>query len=113
MIDASELAAFGRDCIGAGAKVAVASTAVVRASATEMLHIAEANAPVLTGELRGSGQVIVHGSSAEVVFTSDHAIYVEEGTSVMAPEPYLGPAFDAVEPGFEQKASDGIVRGIL
>lgn len=61
---------------------------------------AKAHAPVDTGALRNSISTDVHAGAvvdAEIGPTVDYGEYVELGTSKMAPEPYLGPAFDAHE----------------
>src|SRR4051812_6785687 len=73
---------------------------VVGVSAEELLHTAEQLAPVLTGELRASGRVEKSGLTATVIFDSDHAGYVEYGTSDTAPQPYLNPAADQQENSF-------------
>jgi HK97 gp10 family phage protein len=56
--------------------------------------IATRLAPVLTGELKASIGI----DGAEVVATSDHAIYQEYGTRTMKAQPFMGPARDAAEP---------------
>lgn len=96
--DTSELLALGAE-IGAAAVAATPAAEVgVTATADETLALAQSLAPVLTGELVASGHVERTGAlTAEVVFDSDHAGFVEYGTSVMAPEPYAGPAADAAE----------------
>ena len=42
-----------------------------------------------------------------VVGPSEHyGLFVERGTSKMAPEPFMGPAFEAEEPALEKAISD-------
>lgn len=50
--------------------------------------------PVDTGALLDSEDVLVEGDSVSLVATSDHAIFVEFGTSRMAAQPYMRPAID-------------------
>jgi HK97 gp10 family phage protein len=112
-IDASELTGWGRDLLGAAVQVPVESAALVATAAHEVEGRAKGNAPVLTGELRGSIHAVQVGASAwEVRADSDHSEYVEDGTSVMAPEPYMAPAFDAVAPGMETQAAAIVVKAI-
>jgi HK97 gp10 family phage protein len=51
-----------------------------------------------TGELVGSITATGSGLSAEVRVDSGHAVYLEYGTSKMAPRPFLQPAIDAETP---------------
>ena len=56
----------------------------------EAARIARRLAPVDTGELRDSIETDLTRHSIEA--TAEHAIYVEEGTINMAPQPFLRPA---------------------
>jgi HK97 gp10 family phage protein len=109
--DVSELRALGASVNHASGRVGSAAAAVVRKSARAIERGAERRAPVKTGELVGgivsttiTGDGRSSAMSAEITSTSDHGGFVERGTSVMAPQPYLGPAFDEEVPNF--------VRGI-
>lgn len=79
---------------------------VVRKSALAVERGAKLRAPVDTGNLRNSINTVVSGGRgsgaivAEVGPEASYGVYVEVGTWKMAPQPYLGPAFDEVEPGF-------------
>jgi HK97 gp10 family phage protein len=54
---------------------------------------AKRRAAVLSGEMRDS----VHIEGSEVVTDSDHAVFNEFGTSVMAAQPFMRPAADENE----------------
>ncbi len=61
---------------------------------------AKAFAPVDTGNLRNSIGYTIRGLEGEFGATADYALYVEEGTSIMAPQAFVGPAFDRQQPIF-------------
>lgn len=78
---------------------------IVRKAAFDIEARAKQLAPVRTGFLRNSIGAKFTGQgfrlySAEVVAEAFYASYVEHGTSRMAPRPFMGPALDAVMPGF-------------
>lgn len=78
---------------------------VVRKAAFDMERGAKARAPVDTGYLKNSiyTEIVKNDRrvyAAEVVVGAEYGVFVEEGTSRMAPQPFMGPAFDAVLPGF-------------
>jgi|SRR5579885_3460278 len=50
--------------------------------------------PVLTGELKDSGHVIVEKLNVTVEYDSDHAIFPEVGTVNQQAQPYLYPSFE-------------------
>lgn len=66
----------------------------VRRTALAVERDAKAFCPVDTGNLRDSISTTVSGSSAEVGPTAEYGQFVEFGTSRMAPEAFMGPAFD-------------------
>lgn len=78
----------------APAKVALATGKAVFDTTSN----AKVLAPVDTGHLMGTieGEVVVTGTLIEgqVTAAASYAKYVERGTSVMAPQPYMGPAFE-------------------
>jgi HK97 gp10 family phage protein len=82
-----------------------AGTAVIKAVA-DTKREAQLRAPVDTGALRasmsGTTTRTVAGAVGEVGPTVDYGIYVELGTSRAPGQPFLGPAFDVVEPRFMQ-----------
>ena len=108
-MDSSQLRQLAADLTKAAHNVGPAAQAVVRKSAVDGVRVAKNLAPVDTGnlknsishsDLRGVGQ---SGTlAAEFGPTADYGVYVEHGTSRMAPQPFMGPAADAITPAFEQ-----------
>jgi HK97 gp10 family phage protein len=84
----------------------------VRKAGFEVERRAKINAPVDTGFLMNSintgfeGDVYSTGFSAEVGPGARYGVFVETGTQNMAPQPYLGPALDEVEPSFVAALQD-------
>jgi len=103
LIDTTELRVLEQD-------VAVASVAAekqvrdtVRKGAFEIQARGRVLCPVRTGHLRNSISVDFRGSNmhlaqAEIGPEANYGAFVELGTERQAPQPYMGPAFDAVEP---------------
>jgi HK97 gp10 family phage protein len=56
--------------------------------------------PVDTGNLRESIDFTVIGLTGEFGARAEYADFVESGTSVMAPQAFVGPAFDRQQPIF-------------
>jgi HK97 gp10 family phage protein len=100
-LDTSEVVALGARLAASGAVVDRSATVAVRETAQVIEDAMRAGAPVLTGELRDSVTSVVSGTSAEIGPTARYAEFVEFGTSVMAPEPFAGPAFDQHAPDLE------------
>ncbi|MEU1908108.1 HK97 gp10 family phage protein [Streptomyces hygroscopicus] len=77
--------------------------------ADEVRTDAEARVPIRTGRLENAldHDVVEHWGRAEVgVWQEDaleYALYVEKGTSSMADQPYLVPAFEAARPAVPGK----------
>lgn len=111
-LDASELRSLGHDLTRAGAKAQAGARMVVAKTAADITADAKAFAPVDTGNLRASiGHDLFEGNgetSAEIGPTTNYGGFVEWGTSRMAPQPYLGPAFDRRVPQFEKALGDMI-----
>lgn len=103
-LDADALRSFGSDLAGQAGKIAAMGAAVVQKSAYDVQRGAMARCPVDTGNLRASISMEFRGGGAsveaEIGPTASYGGYVEDGTSRMAPQPYMGPATDAVEPKF-------------
>ena len=111
-VDASEVRHLADDLAAAPARVGDKSARAVASKAHDTERDAKALAPVETGELRDSIHVRASGLSAEVIAGTDHAEYVEDGTSVMAPQPFMRPAFDRNREGLVQ-ALEQIVGDFL
>lgn len=87
---------------------------IVRKAAFGVERGAKLRAPVDTGNLRNSinttlfGTGLAAGSTigAEVGPEANYGLFIEQGTWKMAPQPFLGPAFDEVEPSFVAALDD-------
>jgi hypothetical protein len=128
-IDVSEVKALARDIREHAAITRGRAEEIVAVAGTRTVAIAQQLAPVDTGALRNSIGVDVSGLAFEAGPTVDYGDFVEQGTAphlipnafgwgitVHHPgtpaEPFLGPAFDRVEPvAFEAFAS--LASGIL
>lgn len=104
--DSGEVQRLAADLAKAAPQVGEKATRAVRATASDIEHTAQALAPVLTGELKGSISSHVRGLDADVAARTRYARFVEYGTSVMAPQPYMGPAFDQHAPDLEHALGD-------
>jgi HK97 gp10 family phage protein len=86
----------------------------VRETAFAIEAEAKAKAPVDTGALRASIQSDVSQTddtlTAEIAVGVDYGPYVELGTVVSAPQPFLTPAAEAQREAFERRLSDAIER---
>ena len=100
--DASELRTLAADLGKAGYGATRKAQLVVRKSALDLLTVAAERAPVDTGFLKASIGVDMAGDSLSAVIgpSASYGRWVEEGTSRMAPQPYMSPALNAVTPGF-------------
>ncbi|MGD7788213.1 HK97-gp10 family putative phage morphogenesis protein [Propionibacteriaceae bacterium Y1700] len=104
--DLSELYALAADLGKASAGVTRKASAIVTKAAYDVQAQAQALAPVDTGALRSSISTDVQTLAAEVGPTVNYGAHLEYGTSRMAPRPYMGPALDAVEPGFTEAMAE-------
>lgn len=97
-----ELRALSADLKAAGAQVIPKASLVVRRSAIAVANHARANAAVDTGFMQSSIDTAFDsgGLAAIISPTAMYSVFVEYGTSKMAPQPFMGPALDAVEPSF-------------
>lgn len=98
--DASDMWRLEANLRQAGLTAAIRGAAVVSKAALDIEARAKMKAPVDTGNLRASISSDIRGLEAEIGPTASYAAFVEFGTSRMSPQPFLGPAFDEVEPRF-------------
>lgn len=116
MTDARELRSLGHDLTKAGLAASTKAVQAINKTAADITADAKSGAPVDTGNLKNSIGYDVSSSAGEVTAeigpTAEYGHYVEFGTSRMAPQPYLTPAFDRRLPGFE-KAMGQLVEGVL
>jgi HK97 gp10 family phage protein len=99
-IDIGDLRKLSFDLGNAGLKATDLASKAVRKTALDIEADAKTLAPVDTGNLKGSiGTDILGPLAAEVGPTASYGHFVESGTSRMAAQPYMGPAFDRRSPG--------------
>lgn len=84
----------------AGIRMVPKARRVLAKSLADGTAQAQAFCPVDTGNLRNSTGWEMSGLEGEFGPTADYGAFVEEGTSVMAPHAFVGPALDRITPGF-------------
>lgn len=100
-VDTSELQAFGSKLGKAGVRVGARGAQIVRAGAHKMERRMKATSKVDTGAMKNSVSSSIVGDGratsilAEVGPSVDYAVYVNNGTSRMAGDDFVGRAFDA------------------
>lgn len=98
MSNTDDFRRFAVDARAAAGKLRTRTSQVVRATAARVQRDARILAPVRTGFLRNSIGVDTregdNAVSAEVGPAAYYGVFVELGTSRMAPRPYLFPAAD-------------------
>lgn len=103
-IDLGGLRALAVDLRAVPRKADVEVRAITQAAAEMIKRDAQTLCPVDTGFLKGSigyeTKVLAGGVVAEIGPTAHYGGYVEEGTSRMAPQPYLAPAWDRNVPSW-------------
>jgi len=106
IIDTSEFEEIGRDLGRAGRHVGQKASAAFRKTVHDIEADAKVGSPYEFGTLRNSISSEITGDgrhsamTGEVGPTVDYGIWQEIGTSVMAAQPYLAPAFDRRVPSF-------------
>ena len=103
---ADDFASLSADLRSASDRAKGMASEAIAKTAADITNDAKVFAPVDTGNLKNSiGYDLTEdggGTSAEIGPTANYGHFLEHGTSVMAPQPYLGPAFDRRSPGLEQ-----------
>jgi HK97 gp10 family phage protein len=104
-IDVAEIRRFERDVEVGSVEAGKQVRNVVRKSVFATEAGGKARAAVLTGFMRNSITSDFRGSNADVAQgetgpEAAYAPFVEHGTSRQAPQPFMGPAADEVEPTF-------------
>lgn len=111
---AGDLRALAADLERAPGRVGARAAQVIRSGAARITRDAKILAPVDTGNLRASIGADITGDgrtgsiTAEIGPTADYGVYVELGTSRMAPQPYLFPAFDNQIDGISRALGDAV-----
>ena len=104
--DANEIRKFGADLAESGLKAHNRAVQVVQKVAADVTADAKSFAPVDTGNLKNSiGYDLFNKGGevgAEIGPAASYAIHQEFGTSRMAPQPFLNPAFDRHIDNFER-----------
>jgi HK97 gp10 family phage protein len=96
-VDVSQAIALAAEFGAAGPRVVRKADVATRKVRDRAGDLAQANAPVRTGELRASREDFDEGDEHGFAFTARHARFVEFGTSRMGPQPYVWPAADRAE----------------
>ena len=108
-LDTSQVRAFASRVAASSGRIGAAGSAALRKAAMDIEADAKALAPVAAingGNLRNSISTTLtgdgrHGAmTAEIGPTAEYGIYQEFGTSIMAAQPFLGPAFDRRMPAY-------------
>lgn len=111
-LDISEVRALGSRLQTVGGRIGAPAAQAIRRTALAIEADAKALAPVDTGNLRNSISSEVTGDgrfgaiTAEIGPTAEYGIYQEFGTSRMAAQPFLGPAFDRQAPAYAAALSE-------
>jgi HK97 gp10 family phage protein len=102
-VDTSQVEAFAARLVAASLKVEPAGEAWEATYANQVADEMRSLAPRRSGDLIDSIQVTPDG---RVVVGVDYGRFVEYGTSRMAPQPFMRPAVDRVEPDAQDAAAE-------
>lgn len=109
-IDATEIRSLERSLKATSREARKETKATVHKAGLEIERGGKQRAPVRTGMLRNSITTEFHDSAvsweAESGPEVSYGKYPELGTEDQAPQPFMGPAFDAVEPSFNEAIDD-------
>lgn len=94
-LEYGQVIALAADLAAVGPKVDAGAKTAVENAAKAVEDMAKGLAPVQTGTLQSSISVSLGGLTATIDATAPYAGYQEYGTSIMAPHPYMGPAFES------------------
>lgn len=117
--DSSEVRKLAADLELGRQRVGREASQVVRKAAERVKSSAQAKAPKLTGKLAGSIGVDLYGDgrssglTAVIGPTASYGLFVENGTSKMAAEPYMGPAFVEESPAMADELARVAAEGML
>lgn len=98
--DASQVNRFAAQLEAVGGASGALASAAVKKTAYDVERDAKAFCPVDTGNLKNSISTTVTGDGrfkevvAEIGPTASYGVFLELGTSRMAPHAFMGPAFD-------------------
>lgn len=79
---------------------------VVEDGGEQIFGLSQQIVPVLTGRLQLSGSHNHTFLRSEIGYNTDYALFVEEGTSKMSPQPYLRPAVETYVPSIIEKLKE-------
>jgi HK97 gp10 family phage protein len=108
----AEYARYARDLARAATGIDVKGEAAAEKVGKGALASARANVPVLSGALKNSLYLTQSGARAVVGTDLFYARFVEYGTTRMAPDPFIGPAFVEWAPKLVQEV-EGIRDDVI
>lgn len=118
-MDAAQIRRLAADIRQAARTTGQRAQLVIRKTAIDIESDAKRIVAVDTGNLKGSighsdlRTVGRSGSlSVDIGPTASYGVFLEQGTSRMAPQPFMGPAADRHTPGFEQAMAQLGVEGL-
>ena len=116
--DASEVRKLSADIDRGKERVGRDVSVAVKAAAERVKAAGQSNAPKLTGTLAASIGIDMYGDGRSVGLTAvvgptaRYGLFVENGTSKMAAQPFMGPALESEGPRFADELGKA-VEGVL